>query len=254
MATDANEEAQAYPLEIRGDLSDDLSRWLWLVKWFLAIPHLILLILLSVVAFFVWFVAWWAILFTGRYPRVLFDFIVGVMRWWWRVSFYALRPVATDRYPPFSLAPDDDYPADLYVEYPEQLSRVKIFFKWWLLAIPHWLVLMLFMGMQTLLQNAIQTVFLGIGVLEYGNLKEEGVFEHGLTLIFLGISSLPFAAIAAFGLIGVLTLIAVITLLFRGRYPEDIFEFLIGMERWSYRVSGYTALLYDDYPPFRLKP
>lgn len=176
------------------------------------------------------------------------------MRWWWRVSFYALRPLGTDRYPPFTLASRDDYPADLYVEYPERLSRVKIFFKWWLLAIPHWLVVLLFMGMQNQLQNSIQTIVLGIGVLEYGDLKQEGVFEHGLTLIIMGVSSLPFAVIAAFGLAGVLVLIAAITLLFRGRFPQDIFEFLMGMERWSYRVSGYTALLYDDYPPFRLKP
>ena len=247
-------DAQAYPLEIRGELSPELSRWLWLVKWLLAIPHLILLILLSIAAFFIWIVAWWAILFTARYPRVLFDFIVGVMRWWWRVSFYAFRPLGTDKYPPFTLASRDDYPADLYVEYPERLSRVKIFFKWWLLIIPHLPVVMLFMGMQALLQNAIQTLFLGIAVLEYGNLKEEGVFEHGVTLIVMGLTSLPFAVIAALGLLSVLALIAVITLLFRGRYPQDIFEFLIGMERWSYRVSGYTALLYDDYPPFRLKP
>ena len=140
------------------------------------------------------------------------------------------------------------------MEYPERLSRIKIFFKWWLLAIPHYIVVMLFLGMQTLLENAIQTIFLGIAVLQYGDMKEEGVFEHGLTLIITGASSLPFAAVAAFGLTGALTLIAVITLLFRARYPEDIFEFLIGMERWSYRVSGYAALLYDDYPPFRLKP
>ena len=252
--TNGNDGAYTYPLEIRGDLSPELSRWLWLVKWFLAIPHLVLLILLSIAAFFVWFVAWWAILFTGRYPRVMFDFIVGVMRWWWRVSFYALRPLGTDRYPPFTLASRDDYPADLYVEYPERLSRIKIFFKWWLLAIPHYIVVMFFLGMQTLLENAIQTIFLGIAVLEYGNLKEEGVFEHGLTLIITGASSLPFALVVALGLAGVLALIAVITLLFRGRYPQDIFEFLMGMERWSYRVSGYAALLYDDYPPFRLKP
>ena len=92
-------EERAYPLQIRGDLSPELSRWLWLVKWLLAIPHFILLILMSFAAFVIWIIAWWAILFTGRYPRVLFDFIVGVMRWWWRVSFYALRPLGTDRYP-----------------------------------------------------------------------------------------------------------------------------------------------------------
>ncbi len=247
-------EERAYPLQIRGDLSPDLSRWLWLVKWLLAIPHFIVLIFLSLAASVVWVIAWWAILFTARYPRGMFNYIVGVMRWWWRVSFYALYPLATDRYPPFSLKSNDDYPADLYVEYPERLSRVKVIFKWWLLAIPHYLVVMLFAGMQALLQNAINTIALGFGVLQFGDSGDKEVFEHGLTLIIMGASSLPFAAIAAVGLMGVLVLIAAVTLLFRGRYPTDIFELVMGMQRWSNRVAGYSGLLYDDYPPFRLKP
>ena len=96
-------EERSYPLDIRGEMSPDLSRWLWLVKWLLAIPHFIVLILLSLAAFVLWVIAWWAILFTARYPRGMFNYIVGVMRWWWRVSFYAFYPLATDRYPPFSL-------------------------------------------------------------------------------------------------------------------------------------------------------
>ena len=75
-----------------------------------------------------------------------------------------------------------------------------------------------------------------------------------MTLMIMGASSLPFAAIAAVGLMGVLVLIAAVTLLFRGRYPTDIFELVMGMQRWSNRVAGYSGLLYDDYPPFRLKP
>ena len=134
---------QSYPLEVRGKLSPELSRWLWLVKWILAIPHFIVLTALSVVAFILAIIAFFAILFTARYPRGIFDFNVGVMRWWWRVSFYA-GVLGTDRYPPFSLAPDDDYPADLYVEYPERLSRLKALFKWWLLAIPHYIIVSFF--------------------------------------------------------------------------------------------------------------
>ena len=164
-----NNDPQVYPLQIRGDLSPDLSRWLWLVKWLLAIPHFIVLIFLSLAALVVWIIAWWAILFTARYPRGLFNYIVGVLRWWWRVTFYAFYPLATDRYPPFSLKSNDDYPADLYVEYPERLSRVKVIFKWWLLAIPHYIVVMLFTGMQALLQTAIKTIALGFGVLQVGN-------------------------------------------------------------------------------------
>ncbi len=246
--------SQDYPLNIRGELSPTLSRWLWLVKWLLAIPHLIVLLFLSLAAFFVWVIAWWAILITARYPRWMFDYIVGVMRWWWRVSFYAFYLLGTDRYPPFSLKSNDDYPADLYVRYPERLSRLKVVFKWWLLAIPHYLIVMLLAGMQALLQNAVNTILIGFAVLGSDKGADKEVLEHGWTLIIMGATSLPFAIIAAAGLIGVLVLIAAITLLFRGRYPQDIFEIVMGMQRWTNRVSGYTALLYDDYPPFRFKP
>ena len=80
----------------------DLNRWLPLVKWLLAIPHFVVLVVLFVAAFFAVVIAWFAILFTGRYPRGLFDFVVGVSRWWLRVQSYAILLV-TDRYPPFSL-------------------------------------------------------------------------------------------------------------------------------------------------------
>ena len=85
------------------DVEHDLNRWLPLVKWLLAIPHILVLIVLSVAAFFAVGIAWFAILFTGRYPRGLFDFVVGVARWWLRVEAYATLLI-TDRYPPFSLS------------------------------------------------------------------------------------------------------------------------------------------------------
>ena len=247
-------EERSYPLDIRGEMSPDLSRWLWLIKWLLIIPHLIVLLVLSIVSVILTIVAFFVILFTGKYPRGMFNFNVNVLRWKWRVLFYSYLALGTDRYPPFSLASDDDYPADLSVQYPERLSRVKVIFKWWLLAIPHYIIMMLFVGMQALLENAIQTLLLGIDVLRFGDSANEEVAKHGIALITIGASSLPFAAIAAVGLMGALVLIAAVTLLFRGRYPTDIFDLVMGMQRWSYRVAGYSGLLYDDYPPFRLKP
>ena len=96
-------EEQAVHLEIDyPDVDRDLNRWLPLVKWFLAIPHYLVLLVLSLAAFVSVVIAWFAILFTGRYPRGLFDFVVGVGRWWLRVEAYAFLLV-TDRYPPFSL-------------------------------------------------------------------------------------------------------------------------------------------------------
>jgi hypothetical protein len=91
------------------DAARDLNRWLPLVKWLLAIPHYIVLCFLWVGVFFVSIVAWFAILFTGRYPRGLFDYVVGVMRWNNRVTVY-VAILATDRYPPFSLAGEEAAP------------------------------------------------------------------------------------------------------------------------------------------------
>ena len=97
-------EAQAVHLEIDyPDVEHELNRWLPLVKWLLAIPHYIVLIVLSIAALVVVVIAWFAILITGRYPRALFDFVVGVGRWGLRVDAYAFLLV-TDRYPPFSLS------------------------------------------------------------------------------------------------------------------------------------------------------
>ncbi len=97
-------EEQAVHLEIDyPDVERDLNRWLPLVKWFLAIPHYVVLFFLLIGAIFAIVIAWFAILFTGRYPRSLFDFVVGVSRWCLRVEAYAILLV-TDRYPPFSLS------------------------------------------------------------------------------------------------------------------------------------------------------
>ena len=93
-----------FPVRVEGDLDTPLSRWLWLVKWILTIPHWIVLAFLWIGLFFTSVIAFFAILFTGRYPRGLFDFVLGVGRWGTRVVAYALALV-TDEYPPFRLSP-----------------------------------------------------------------------------------------------------------------------------------------------------
>src|SRR6187431_3492475 len=137
------DHSSPYPLRLEGDLSPQLSRWLWLVKWLLAIPHFIVLFFLWVAFVVLTIVAFFAILFTGRYPRGIFDFNLGVLRWTWRVSYYSYGALGTDRYPPFTLDAASDYPATLDIAYPERLSRGLVLVKWWLLAIPHLIVVAL---------------------------------------------------------------------------------------------------------------
>ena len=124
------QEQVSYPVFIRGELSDPPSQGWWLLKWLLALPHYIILAFLWIAFMVVCVIAFFAILFTGKYPRGLFDFNAGVLRWSWRVGFYSYQALATDKYPPFSLEPDDDYPADLTIEYPEKLSRGLVLVKW----------------------------------------------------------------------------------------------------------------------------
>jgi hypothetical protein len=135
-----------YPVSVRGELTQPPARGWWLLKWLLGIPHYIVLCFLWIAYVVVGIIAFFAILFTGKYPRGLFDFNVGVMRWTWRVGFYSYEVLGTDKYPPFSLESDDSYPADLHVEYPEKLSRGLVLVKWWLLAIPHYIIVGFFKG------------------------------------------------------------------------------------------------------------
>ena len=139
-------EQVSYPISVKGELSEPPGRGWWLLKWLLAIPHYFVLFFLYVAFAVVTIIAFFAILFTGKYPKGLFEFNTGVLRWTWRVGFYSYQALGTDKYPPFSLEPDPDYPADLEISYPERLSRGLVLVKWWLLAIPHYIIVSIFQG------------------------------------------------------------------------------------------------------------
>lgn len=189
----------AEAVRVRGAI-DAPSNKLWLVKWcVLAVPHYPILIGLYLVYPLVVLAAGVAILFTGRYPRPLFDFNVGVLRWSWRVMNYRFPMNTTDKYPPFSLKPQADYPGDLEVDYPEQLSRGAVLVKWWLLALPQ---IVMCWAMEAPLQ--------------------------------------------------VLCVISAVRLLARGTVSQGMFDLLMGLVRWRYRVAVYVSLMSDEYPPFRM--
>ncbi len=197
-----------YPARLDGRLEEPVNRLLWLVKWVLLLPHFLCLAGLWIAMTVLTFVAGFSILFTERYPRDIFDFNVGVIRWTWRVSFYGMSAFGTDRYPPFSLHSDPDYPADFHVEYPARLSRGLVLVKWWLLAIPQYFVVSVLVG-------------------GWGSNSA--------------------------GVITILALLGAVVVALTGSYPAQLFDALMGLNRWCYRVLTYAALMRDEYPPFRFE-
>ena len=184
-----------YPVTFDVAYPESPNRWLILIRWLLAIPHYIVLSLLSILASVVWVISFFTILFARTYPDSLYAFMVGVNRWNANLGAYILFH---DRYPPFSMG-DGAYEGVTFAVEKPDFNRWLVLIKW-LLVIPHVIVL----------------------------------------------SILGFIAMIAF-------IPLVFGVLFTGRYPRGLFDFLVGVGRWNARVSAYGSFLVDRYPPFSLR-
>jgi hypothetical protein len=187
-----------YPLRFDVEYPEKLSHWKVLLKWLFAIPQLIVVYLLQIVLGVMVFIAFFAILFTKRWPQGMWDFAVQIERWSANVVVYGYL-LMRDEYPPFNGEPGQ-YPVIYELDQPEELSRWLIFVKW-LLVIPHLIVL-------------------------------------------------AFVWLAAI----VVVFIAFFAILFTGRWPRGMFDFVVGAMRWTLRVNAYAQWLQTDrYPPFSLR-
>ena len=197
MTTMAPASSGSSPVHFDVEYPEHLSRLLIFVKFLLAIPHIIVLYALSLAAGIVTFIAFFAILFTKKYPESLFNFNLGIQRWGHNVGAYVwfLR----DEYPPFSFDAGS-YPLTYDIVYPAELSRWLIFVKW-LLVLPN-------------------------------------------TIVYLFVLIVAYFA----------TMVAWFAILFTGRYPRGMFNFVVGALRWGARANAYSNLMTDAYPPFSMKP
>jgi hypothetical protein len=238
-----------YPVDFRADQPARSSRlWavltIFLIKFLALIPHFFLLVFLGIAQWVVALVAQIVVAVRGEYPPGMFRFVVGVQRWGTRVAAFALS--LTDRYPPFSLEPDPDYPVDLTVERPAQSNRLYALFS-----------------------VIVQVLVIAGGIALAVVLVENGVTANvpdsdwqswwqgwGNGLFLRQLAALPHYIILFFLSIAVFLVWFVVqwVILFAATYPKGMYDFSVGVVRWQLRVQVYALGLSDRYPPFGFDP
>jgi hypothetical protein len=207
-----------YPVALKVDYPEKLSRITTFLRIFTVIPAAVVLAIVSIAGYIMYVLSWFAILFTGKYPESFFKFVAYWYRWALRVGAYVF--LLTDKYPPFNGEDQVEYPVRVAVERPTEVSRLIT-----LLRIP--------MGSSigyTFPQAWRFTAswFPGFPM----------AFPHEVILSFLYIA------------VGVLVFVSWWAILFTGRYPKSMFDFVVWVFRWNARVTGYTYFFTDEYPPF----
>jgi Domain of unknown function (DUF4389) len=241
-----------YPADFRADYPQRSSRgWavltILLIKLIALIPHAVVLVFLGIAQWVVAFIAQFVVAFKGEYPAGMHEFVTGVLRWGTRVVSFALS--LTDKYPPFSLKPLEDYPVDVVVRRPSEPSRVYAVF-----TIVVQILVFIGVGLFTVwaVRNADAIASWnstdstqwnypssgGSGLL----LRQIAALPHYIVLVFLGIAAFFIWVVVQW------------VILFVARFPAGLYEVMEGYMRWTTRVNAYALGLIDRYPPFTLSP
>ena len=207
-----------YPVTLTVGYPERLSRLTTFFRLFMLIPQCFVFAFVSIAAWVIMFLSWWAILFTARYPEVFLNFVTWWLRWAARLTGYSY--LLTDRYPPFSGREEAGYPIVFGVEHPETLSRLTTFFRFPIIPTWTWA--------------------------PWDQWRLQWSSMPGMPMAIPHYVVLWFISIAA----GVILFLSWWAILFIGRYPRVFFDFITWWFRWSMRVYGYVYLVTDKYPPF----
>lgn len=253
-------ESIDYPVDVRTEYPERSSRmWaaltiFFLIKMIALIPHIFVLFFLNIGQWVVAFVAQFVVAFKGEYPEGMHRFVVGVLRWTTRVNAFALS--VDDRYPPFSLEPQDDYPIDVLAERPAEPSRMYAGFTIIVQILGFLLVGAVVVWLLRNLGSSTWSASGDGGGTSTGSFPFSSFSPPGAGFLLRQIAALPHIIVLSFVGIAVFVLWAIVqwVILFVARFPRGMWNIVAGYVRWNTRVSAYSLGLIDRYPPFSMTP